>query len=58
MGKKIDQYWSQQAPHRTIAKELYMIAPHGGLVDGLTCCRGANLSGWCGGDYFFARENE
>ena len=36
MGKKIDQYWSQQASHRTISKELYMIAPHGGLVDGLT----------------------
>ena len=49
MGKGIDPYWSQQAPHRTISKELYMIAPHGGLVDGLTCC---------GGDYFFAREKE
>lgn len=35
-----------------------MIAPHGGLVDGLTYSGGANLSGWCGGNYFFAREKE
>ena len=35
-----------------------MIAPHGRLFDELTCCGGANLSEWCGGDYFFALEKE
>ena len=35
-----------------------MIGPYSGLFDELTGCRGANLSGWCGGDYFFAREKE